>query len=134
MASHVSKKLRPLECYGGGIIEIDPCGPQRTNQAGGFACEHPLENGTVARIYEYAVGDHLNETLSTIVTCVWGSGVGPGRFTADHARHVDAALTMCGVDWRVDINCLNKSMEAWVYVRSIDGKSRPGVLYWGNSD
>jgi hypothetical protein len=126
------------ETSGLGIIFSHDHGQVWTNQAGGYACNHPEHRGVFFSILSSPMAESV---LSAYFTGPkwggWCTGIASLAFDEESAHVVDAILKALEdrkkipVGLRVDRERLGGCMEAWVYVKNDE---RTGVLVWENSD
>lgn len=129
------EKLEPIELDGVGILEINAGGFEHTNQAGGYACNHPVERGAVVPSWEPAWASFVDGMLGALFVGPKYNGWCCRGIDEEDARLIDIILgttTRAEDIWTVDRARMKDSMEAWVYLASEGGYK--GVLFSRNSD
>ena len=138
-----------------GLILLFPCGIRYHNQAGGYACLQPTEEGVFVPLWEELIDQEIMLHKHFFDGPKWQGGCMNGIDTEDadiidnilnlslHTRHI-----------KVDRIRLKESYEAWIYVDVVtqpDGNAKSsdsdvpdfpmagfgackGVLVWANSD
>lgn len=105
------------------LVEEKPECAVVSNQAGGYACEHPKIRGLVRT---------LDCKYSDILMGYFTAGKYHGwccdGIDEEDAKFIEELMNDVGIE--VDRTRLRDSMEAWVYIV----KPVAGVLIWENSD
>jgi hypothetical protein len=127
-----------------GLIILFPSGVLYSNQSGGYACLHPVEEGVFVPISIEII--NLSDSLTMYFTGSKWRGWCAYGIDEQTADFIDQILqTTSGTNFlKVDRTKLSDSYEAWVYVDisepndqvpSIIGFGEcKGVLTWLNSD
>jgi len=115
-----------------GLIILAKTGIYYTNQAGGVACLHPIEEGYFVPFdLGYRNWRELDWELQEL-----GDSIGGGvwfSLTSENADQLDSLFERCKVPLRVERELLGSSHEAWVYVRVLD-LDKCGVNFGGAED
>lgn len=115
-----------------GIIRANPSGKTYTNQAGGYACEHPELTGELLPWPNETAKYYSDFLLSYFMGPKWKGWCHQG-IDEETAKVIDAVLDCLTPDaWEVDRARLADSMEAWVWI--VDKAHSTGVLFWENGD
>lgn len=127
-----------------GLIILYPSGVYYSNQAGGYACLQPFEEGFYAPLHNSAF--QLEDELNKYFTGKKWQGWCYQEIDDEDADFIDKLLEKSYTTkfLKVDRTKLKKSFEAWIYVNGtlpneeypiISGfESFEGVLVWENSD
>ena len=100
-----------------GLIILEKTGVYYTNQAGGVACLHPIEEGYFVPFdLGYRNWLELNWDLQKL-----GDGIGTWiGLSSEDADKLDSLFEVHKVPLKVERALLGSSYEAWVYVRILD--------------
>jgi len=122
------------------VIVGAPTGVHYSNQAGGYACHQPVQEGYLLPLF----GTRLDEELARIFEEeLHGHGYRPIAWSPRLLELLRAAVSHLAVygatnrdavypaSLALDETRLDETEEAWVRVLTPDG---PGVLIWQNSD
>lgn len=129
-----------------GLIILRPSGVYYSNQTGGYACQHPLEEGVFVPIHSCELD--FGKALSEYFTGSKWNGWCCDGIDEETAAFMDSLLKKSGLsnEIKVDRTRLKDSREAWVYVNvntpaktnwlsAISGLGLcSAVLTWENSD
>jgi hypothetical protein len=127
-----------------GFIILYPSGVYYSNQAGGYACLQPFEEGVYvpANNLTFNIGDKLTEYFTG---AKW-KGCCMNGIDNEDADFIDELMKECYPTRYLTVNRerLSNSVEAWIYVKGIQPEeSAPvisgfgefeAVLTWLNSD
>lgn len=135
MEAQSKRVISLLDFDGVGIIVKSPSGVFYTNQAGGYACEQPEEEGV---FFPLPVKPEKAELLA-LTQHVGGTW---GHITESEADLIEKILRQNGHEkLSVNRHKIDQSFEAWVHIRVEAGAEGllgfgdcDGVLTWPNSD
>lgn len=127
-----------------GYIILYPSGVYYTNQAGGYACLQPFEEGVY--VPSNNITFKLEDKLSEYFTGEKWKGMCAYEIDKDDADFIDGLLKECYPTRFLTVNRerLGDSVEAWIYVKGVCAEENipiisgfgefEAVLTWLNSD